>query len=117
MSIALRSADAAAPKVDLPKADLATKKESPDAKKRAEAAKAGRDFEAILVRQLLAQTNIAGKGGGYGDMAVEALATSVTSAGGMGLGRAIEEALAPHAHRESTREIPKKTPDSAPQKK
>jgi Rod binding domain-containing protein len=83
-----------------------------DAKKREDAAKAGREFEAILVRQMLAQTKIAGKSGGYGDMAVEALATSVTQAGGLGMGRAIEDALAGHSASASA-SLPTPTPTSA----
>lgn len=63
-----------------------------ESKAQDDAKKAGRDFEAILVRQLLSQAKVAGKGG-YGDMAIESLASSVTSAGGLGLGRAIEQAL------------------------
>jgi Rod binding domain-containing protein len=63
------------------------------AKKKEEHAKVGRDFEAILVRQMLTQAKVAGKSGGYADMAVESLATSVTSAGGLGMGRAIEDTL------------------------
>jgi Rod binding domain-containing protein len=64
-------------------------------KRSADAAKAGRDFEAILVRQMLSSTRVAGKGG-YGDMAIEALATAVTSAGGLGMGRTLEQALSAH---------------------
>lgn len=59
-------------------------------------AKVGREFEAIFVRQMLASTKVAGKGGGYADMAVEALASSITAAGGLGMGRAIEQALSSH---------------------
>lgn len=66
-----------------------------DAKKAADAKKVGQDFEAILVRQLLAQTNLGGKGG-YADMATEALATAVTKGGGLGLGKVIEQHLLPH---------------------
>jgi len=57
--------------------------------------KVARDFEAILVRQLLGQAKVAG-GGGYADMAVESLASSVTQAGGLGLSRALEDALCAH---------------------
>jgi Rod binding domain-containing protein len=64
------------------------------AKKIEDAKKVGQDFEAILVRQMLAQANL-GKGG-YGDMANEALASAVTKGGGLGLGKIIEQQLAPH---------------------
>jgi hypothetical protein len=67
----------------------------PEEDKARKAAEAGRGFEAILVRQMLASANVAGKSG-YADMAVEAIADAVTSAGGLGLGRAIEDALSAH---------------------
>lgn len=70
--------------------------ETAGAKAKDDAAKVGRDFEAIFVRQMLTSTKVAGKSGGYADMAVEALASSITAAGGLGMGRAIEQALAPH---------------------
>lgn len=66
-----------------------------DVKKTEDAAKVGRDFEAILVRQMLAKTNIGGKGG-YGDMASEAFASAVTAGGGLGFGKVIADQLAPH---------------------
>ena len=69
--------------------------EGAEKKAHEDAAKVGRDFEAILVRQMLGQAKVAGKGG-YADMAVESLAASVTQAGGLGMGRAIEEALTSH---------------------
>lgn len=69
---------------------------SPESKAKGDIAKVGREFEAIFVRQMLASTKVAGKGGGYADMAVEALASSITAAGGLGMGRAIEQALGAH---------------------
>jgi len=73
-----------------------TKGDNGSASKKAEdAKKVGQDFEAILVRQMLAQTNIGGKGG-YADMATEALSSAVTKGGGLGLGKVIEQQLAPH---------------------
>jgi Rod binding domain-containing protein len=57
--------------------------------------KVARDFEAILVRQLLGQAKVAGKGG-YADMAVESLASSVSNAGGLGLSRTLASALDAH---------------------
>lgn len=74
----------------------ATKETSAADKAKADVAKVGRDFEAILVRQMLTSTKVAGKAGGYADMAVESLATSITAAGGLGMGRAIEQALSAH---------------------
>ena len=70
-------------------------KETAESKKAEDAKKVGQDFEAILVRQMLAQANLGGKGG-YGDMATEALATAVTKGGGLGLGKIIEAQLGPH---------------------
>ena len=69
--------------------NVAETKQSEDAKK------VGKDFEAILVRQLLSNSHVGGKGA-YGDMAVEALSSAVTAGGGLGLGRVIEQHLAPH---------------------
>lgn len=80
-----------------------------DATSKEDAAKVGRDFEAIFVRQMLSSTKVAGKEGGYADMAVEALAASITAAGGLGMGRAIEQALSSHTgahHRLVTPESP-----------
>lgn len=64
-----------------------------ETKAKDDAAKVARDFEAILVRQMLSSTKVAGKGGGYADMAVEALAASIASAGGLGMSHAIEQAI------------------------
>lgn len=82
-----------------------------DAKKREDAKKVGQDFEAILVRQMLAQTNIGGKGG-YADMATEALSSAVTKGGGLGLGKVIEQQLAPH-HAETTAKTATLDPSAA----
>lgn len=65
----------------------------PASKHRQDVAKVSREFEAILVRQMLGRANVAGKGGGYADMAVEALSSAVAAAGGLGLAQAIELAL------------------------
>lgn len=54
-------------------------------------------FEGILVRQMLASASVGGKGS-YSDMGVEALSTAVTSGGGLGLGHAIEQAVAAAHH-------------------
>lgn len=64
-------------------------------------------FEAIMVRQLLGPTltKMFGSGEGpaagvYGDMLTNALATQLTAGPGLGLGRIIEQQLAPPtAHR------------------
>lgn len=59
-------------------------------------------FEAILVRQLLGPTltRVLGSEGGaaagvYGDMLTDVIATKLTSAGGLGLGRLIAQQLTP----------------------
>lgn len=67
-------------------------------------------FEAILVRQMLASSSVAGKGS-YSDMGVEALSTAVTAGGGLGLGLAIERAIgqAHHAAPEQSDATKKKT--------
>lgn len=70
-------------------------KEAHEAKQKEDAKKVGKDFEAILVRQILNTAKVAGKSG-YADMAIESLASAVTAGGGMGLSRAIEDSLLPH---------------------
>ena len=56
---------------------------------------AAQQFEAVFVRQLLTIAKVSGgsQAGGYNDMAIEALATGITCAGGLGLARQIEHAL------------------------
>ena len=71
------------------KAEAAARKTKETA---ADIAQAAAAFEAILVRQMLASAQVAGKGN-YADMGVEALSTAVTQGGGLGLGRAIEHAI------------------------
>jgi Rod binding domain-containing protein len=90
------SAAALAAPVALQKPTAPNAADDPD-KRAHDAAKVGRDFEAIFVRQMLTQTKVAGQGG-YADMAVESLATSITSAGGLGMGRAIEDSLLRAGH-------------------
>lgn len=65
---------------------------------KAETAKVHRaagEFESMLVRQLLSAAHAVGKdgGGAYGGMAVDALASGVEKGGGLGLAKAIEDAL------------------------
>ena len=52
-------------------------------------------FEEVFLRQLLAASKIGGKeeGGGYGSMAVDALATGISRGGGFGIAKQIEAAL------------------------
>ncbi|HXN32858.1 MAG TPA: hypothetical protein VN894_13395 [Polyangiaceae bacterium] len=57
------------------------------------------EFESLLVKQLLKAAKIGGAGGdekasGYGDMAVDALASSIERGGGLGLAHRIEQAIA-----------------------
>ncbi len=56
-----------------------------------------RDFEGVFVRQLLSAARFgeggAGKGGGFGAMVVDAMATAVSEGGGIGLAQRISEAL------------------------
>jgi len=64
-----------------------------DAKKLEELEVAAREFEQIFVRAMLKDTPIAGKGGAYGDMAVDAMAKSVTEGRGLGLGDLIRRTI------------------------
>jgi Rod binding domain-containing protein len=60
---------------------------------------AAREFESILVKQLLSAAKVGGQNpSGYADMAVDALATGVEKAGGLGLARKIEETLSHSSH-------------------
>jgi Rod binding domain-containing protein len=62
--------------------------------------RAAEEFEGVLLRQILQTAKIGGKGGekGYGAMAVDALATGLQAGGGLGLARAIEQALSSAQH-------------------
>jgi Rod binding domain-containing protein len=66
--------------------------------------KAAGEFEQIFVKQLLKEAKVGGseKQGGYGDMAVDALASGVQKGGGLGLAKQIEAALAAHHQTSST---------------
>jgi Rod binding domain-containing protein len=66
--------------------------------------KAAGEFEQIFVKQLLKEAKLGGsqKEGGYGDMAVDALASGVQKGGGLGLAKQIEAALAAHHQTPST---------------
>lgn len=91
-------------------ADLARAAQGPSAAGKpspAEVQKAARQFEAIMVRQLLAPSiqplmegGLGGAGGGqgggvYGYLLTDTLATSVTQGGGLGLSNVIARQLAP----------------------
>jgi Rod binding domain-containing protein len=56
------------------------------------------EFESLLVKQMLKAAKIGGgddeKASGYGDMAVDALASAIERGGGMGLAQRIEQAIA-----------------------
>jgi Rod binding domain-containing protein len=62
-------------------------------KKAADLDMAAREFEQIFVRSMLKDTPIAGKGDAYGDLAVDALAKSVTAGRGLGLGDLIKHSV------------------------
>ena len=57
--------------------------------------KAAGDFESLLVKQLLKEAKIGGseKSSGYGDMAVDGLASAIERGGGLGLAKHIERAI------------------------
>jgi Rod binding domain-containing protein len=67
---------------------------SVDPKRAAQLHTAAKAFESILVKQLLSAAKVGGQNpSGYADMAVDALATGVEKAGGLGLARRIEDTL------------------------
>lgn len=73
---------------------------NPDAK-RAGLERASQEFEGVFLRQLLEGSGIGKQAGqGYGPMIVDALASAVGGAGGLGLARSIQRALEPvHAQK------------------
>lgn len=52
------------------------------------------EFEAMLLRQLLHTAKMGNGAGSYGEMAVDALASGISDAGGIGLTRQLEAVLA-----------------------
>lgn len=70
-------------------------KEAKEAKRVKEIREAAGSFEAVLLRQMLTSAHVGGKGS-YSDMGVDSLADAITKGGGLGLGRAIEAAVAHH---------------------
>lgn len=84
-------------------------------------AKAARQFEAIMVRQLLAPSiepmmnggalgaaseNSGGGGGAYGYMLTDVLSTSITEGGGLGLAGVISRQLSPASPAATTSSAP-----------
>ena len=64
-------------------------------KQKTQLVKASKEFESILVKQLLSSAKVLGKSkSGYGDMALDALAKGITDAGGIGLARKLEDSVA-----------------------
>lgn len=69
-------------------------------------------FEEVFVRQLLTAAKIGGgkdEGGGYGAMAVDALASGISEGGGLGIAKQIEAAL---SHSAGLEMAPRKTEKS-----
>lgn len=58
--------------------------------------RASKELEGVFLRQLLEGSGIGKQAGqGYGPMIVDALAGAVSEAGGLGLAKSIQQALAP----------------------
>jgi Rod binding domain-containing protein len=85
------------------KAKAAAAKNSDDA---AKTKKMGEEFEAMFLRQILTQAKIGGAsksggsggGDGYQSMTVDALATTISKNGGMGLAKQIEDMVGHAEH-------------------
>jgi Rod binding domain-containing protein len=94
MTAAASTLTATAP-VGLTAASAVEKAAEADPKLHATLHTVAKEFESILVRQLLEASKMGGDGhdGGYMAMAVDALASGVSQAGGLGLAQQIEEAL------------------------
>jgi Rod binding domain-containing protein len=73
-----------------------------------------RQFEALLVRQMLTAAGVGGKekDGAYAGMIVDALAQGVTAGRGLGLAQKIADSLAREAHEPAS--SPASTPVSTP---
>ncbi|MEO8877787.1 MAG: hypothetical protein ABI461_19495 [Polyangiaceae bacterium] len=71
-------------------------------------AKVASQFEQVFVRQLLSAAKVGGsqESGGYGAMAVDALATGISQGGGLGIAAQIAAAL-DHSNLGATHAIPK----------
>jgi Rod binding domain-containing protein len=85
-------------RVEAAEAAKAAKAASPpsspkDAKRLKELEVAAREFEQIFVRSMLKGTPLAAKGDAYGDLAVDAMAKSVTSGRGLGLAELIRKTV------------------------
>ncbi len=64
------------------------------ATKKAAIAHAAKEFEALMLKQLLTSAQVLGKEkGGYTGMALDALATGITDGGGIGLARKLEDTV------------------------
>ncbi len=75
-----------------------------DAKENPALDRACKEFEAVFLRQLLEVSKVGKQAGsGYGSMIVDALATSVNDAGGLGLAERIRQSLESHPSTESQR--------------
>jgi Rod binding domain-containing protein len=64
-----------------------------EAKKKRGLVEAGREFEAIFVRSMLKESPLAKKGDSYGDMAIDAVAKSITAGKGLGLSELIRRSV------------------------
>jgi Rod binding domain-containing protein len=86
-----------------------------DGEAAAQRKKVAGQFEAILVRQMLSKSVGSMLGGDdvagsvYGDMMTDALAQNLTSGPGLGLGRIIEQQLAPHGRTAAAAKPPVKS--------
>jgi Rod binding domain-containing protein len=84
---------APAPVAASPVAAIGAAKDGTHAKKDRGLVEAGREFEAIFVRSMLKESPLAKKGDAYGDMAIDAVAKSITAGPGLGLGELIRRAI------------------------
>jgi Rod binding domain-containing protein len=67
---------------------------SAEAKKKDALHHAAKDFESILMKQLLTSAHVLGKQkGGYGDMAMDALSKGISDGGGIGLAKSLEDSV------------------------
>jgi Rod binding domain-containing protein len=88
---------------------------SPAAKKEAQISKVAKEFEAVLVRQLLTASKAAGEASSsqYGGMAIDALADGIMHGGGLGLARSLVLELSDVARRAELRNASPSTPTAS----
>jgi Rod binding domain-containing protein len=88
------------PLAPVPQAHATAAQSAADAKSDHKIREVAREFEGLLVRQMLTAAGVGGKDkeGAYAGMEIDALAKGVTAGRGLGLAQQIADALSHEAH-------------------